>query len=140
MRERKVKGVWLASLLAVLAVVSVSVRAEAGEIRANVPFSFMVNGETLPPGTYTVTTVQGHVLFVRGFGSGAVVLTNGLASRDETQPKLVFHKYGERYILRQAWMGGVSGRELPQSRLERELKQTARNGAVEVEQVVVPAS
>lgn len=134
------KAAWAATLVAVLAVLAVP--AEAGEIRAKVPFSFTVNGKALPPGTYTVSTIQGSVLSVRGLNRGAVVLTNGLSSNDDTQAKLIFHKYGEHYILRQAWMGNGTGRELPRPRLERELAETARKGKVAIafERVAIPAS
>jgi len=52
----------------------------------------------------------------------------------------VFHKYGDQYILKEAWMGGVSGRELPTSRLERTLAKAAQDPkvATSVERVVVP--
>jgi len=138
MRKLFLKSLSAASLLAVLTVLSVP--AEAADIRCRVPFDFTVNGKTLPAGTYVVSNTQ-SALFVRGVSDGAVILTQGLQSKD-TEAKLVFHKYaGDRYVLHQAWMGGGIGRELQQPRLERERTKTARNGetAVEFERVVVPA-
>jgi hypothetical protein len=139
MTKQLLKGLWAASLVTVLAVLSVP--AEAAEIRCRVPFSFTINGKTLPAGTYSVSSeaAQG-VLLVRGFDHGAVVLTNSIASGKDTEAKLVFHKYGDQYILRQAWMGGGSGRELPESRLERTLARAAqdRKVATSFERVVVP--
>ncbi len=137
MRKRLLKGIWAASLVAVLAVFSMPV--EAAEIAVKIPFSFTVNGAVLPPGTYTISNGQ-SALFVRGFGHGAVVLTNRLESLKDTDAKLVFDKYGDQYALRQAWMGGGNGRELPRPRLERELADAARSGEVtRVEKVVIPA-
>jgi hypothetical protein len=139
MTKQLLKGLWAASLVTVLAVLSVP--AEAAEIRCRIPFSFTINGKTLPAGTYRVSSeaVQGALL-VRGFGQGAVVLTNSIASRKDTEAKLVFHKYGDQYILRQAWMGGGSGRELPESRLEQTLAKAAqdRKVATSFERVVIP--
>jgi hypothetical protein len=131
MKELLTKGAGAAIVLAVLMAAS---SVEAAQIRANVPFAFTVNGAQLPAGTYTITTVQGNALFVRGFGSGAIVLTSGVSGKDATTPKLVFNRYGERYILREAWMGGATGRELPASKLEREYK-----SAAQLTQVAVPA-
>src|SRR5437870_2447205 len=54
MTKQLLKGFWAASLVAVLAVLCVS--AEAAEIRCNVPFSFTVNGKTLPAGTYRASS------------------------------------------------------------------------------------
>jgi hypothetical protein len=137
MRKSILKGVWAASLVAVLAVISMPVGA--AEIRFKVPFSFTVNGAVLPPGTYTVSNAQ-SALWVRGFSDSAVVMTNRLESLNDTGAKLVFDKYGDEYTLRQAWTGGGNGRELPRPRLARELADAARSGEVaKMERVVIPA-
>jgi hypothetical protein len=137
MRKPFLKGLWAASLVAVLAVISMPV--EAAEIRFKVPFSFIVNGAALPPGTYTVSTAR-SALWVQGFGHSAVVMTNRLESLKDTDAKLVFDKNGDQYALRQAWTGGGSGRELPRPRLARELADAAGNGEVtKMERVVIPA-
>jgi hypothetical protein len=128
MTKQLLKGLWAVSLVAVLAALSAPV--EAAEIRCKVPFSFAVSGTTLPAGTYNVSTTQGR-LFIRGYDHGAFALTNGLQSGKDTEAKLVFHKYGDRYILRQVWVGGGSGHELPPPRMERKV-------ATSVEQVVIP--
>jgi len=139
MTKQLLKGFWAASLVAVLAVLSVP--AQAAQIRCQIPFSFTVNGKTLSAGTYSVSTefVQGGLL-VRGFGHGAVVLANSIESPKDTGAKLVFHKYGDQYILRQAWMGAGRGRELPESRLERTLAGAAQDRKVAdaFEKVVIP--
>jgi len=123
-----------------LAVAAVPVAA--AEMHYKIPFSFKVNGASLPPGTYIVSN-ELNVLVVRGVGlsRGAVAVTNPLASRDDSGAQLVFHKYGDLYILRQAWLGEGGGREIPRSRLERELMEGSRAdvAAVKVERVVVPS-
>lgn len=130
MRKQLSKGLWAASLIALLA--GFAVPAEAAEIRCDVPFSFTVNSKTLPPGMYSFSTsvVSGAVL-VRGPGRGVFSVTSALQSARPTDARIVLHKYGEHYILRQVWMGGSSGRELPESRLERELKESKLAGNLE---------
>ena len=136
MTKQLLKGFWAVSLVAVMAALSVPV--EAAEVACKVPFRFMVNGTTLPEGSYNVST-SGGTLFVRGYSAGAFVLSNGIASNNPSPAKLVFHKYGDQYILRQVWMGGSSGRELPAPRLERSLAKAAQEGKVAgFEQVVIP--
>lgn len=136
MTKQLLKGFLAVSLVAVVAALSVPV--EAAEIGCKVPFRFAVNGKTLPEGTYQISTNDGK-LFVRGYAAGAFVLTNGVASNEPSPARLVFHKYGDQYILRQVWMGGGSGRELPQPRLERSLATGAQAGKVAVlEEVVIP--
>lgn len=132
------------SLLPAVALLAVAVigpaPAEATEIRADIPFSFTVGGRTMPPGAYTLS-LDRATLTVQGATGGAVVLTIAAESREKVRPSLVFHRYGERYVLRQAWTGGGSGRELPEEKSERELVRSARNGrtARAFERVVIPA-
>jgi hypothetical protein len=122
---QKTKRSLVLAPLAVLAVLTVlAPAAGAAELRANIPFSFTVNSMTLPPGTYTLSET-GSALFVRGVSKGAVVLTGRIDSRERTRPSLVFHKYGSQYVLRQAWTGAGSGRQVPETRHERELAQAA---------------
>jgi len=125
-----------AALAAVLALLSVT--ADAADIRARIPFEFTVNGRTLSAGTYTVSD-SNHVLFVRGDSAGAFAQTIGVGSPRDNQLRLVFEKYGDVYVLRQAWTGSA-GRELPRSRHERELAQAVKKGQVAgVERIVIPA-
>lgn len=110
--------------------------ARADTIRCQVPFSFTVHGKTLPPGQYTFSD-DASVLLVRGLNDGVVNLTNRLESPNEEQAKVVFEKDGDDYILKQAWMGDGTGRELLLPKTSQEHRRSARNG--EVERVVVAA-
>jgi len=133
------KTVLPASVVAAAALFAVP--AQAAQVEVHVPFSFTVNSETLPPGDYRVSSDAGDgVLFVRGFTGGAFAVTNRVDSSTETDAKLVFNKYGDQYVLREAWMGDGSARELPESSFERGLKEKARNdeAAPGSEQVSIP--
>jgi hypothetical protein len=136
MMKRLLKGLWAASLAAVLT--AFSTPAEAAAIACKVPFSFTVNGKALPPGTYRVSITQ-NVVLVQDFRNGAMVLTMGLESQKDTQPKLVFYNYGDEYILGEAWVGEGEGRQLlPKEPLERRLAEAARSGEV-VSRITIPA-
>ena len=126
-------------LVALLALVPVS--GEAADIRGAIPFSFAVNGVTLPPGTYNVSTpTTPGVMFVRGLSRVVITMTIPSGSSDDLQPRLVFHKYGDEYFLRQVWSADGSGYDLPETRGERDQKE-GRSGraAVQAERIVVPA-
>jgi hypothetical protein len=127
MRTQILKGAGLAVVLGVLAL-SAPAPVAAADIRANVPFAFTVAKKVLPPGTYDVTSGAAHSLILRGFGSGAIVLGQRAESAKATSPKLVFHRYGDEYILREVWMGFGSGYQLPKTARERELA-SGRSGA-----------
>ncbi len=121
-----------AFLAAVFAVVSVP--AEAREVQCNVPFGFQVGDATLPAGTYRVTLLQ-STLTIRGATTGAMAVGNRSDRKSDDRAKLVFHRYGDEYILREVWTGHT-GREIPTSRRERELKTRVAT----FETVVIPFS
>jgi hypothetical protein len=100
--------------------------AQSGEIRANVPFSFVVNHMELPAGQYSITTIGGgnEILVLRGLNNKTVQLVNAnsaQANKPADRTKLVFRVYGDRYFLSQIWTAGNErGREMPKSSLESE--------------------
>jgi hypothetical protein len=130
------KSLGAASVLALLTVAATP--SQAADISADVPFSFTVNGATLPPGTYSISTTGalGSVL-VRGGTGSAFALSNRMDTNGNDDCKLVFHKYGDTYVLRQIWLGGGAGRELPRPRIERELME--QKVASQKQQVTVAA-
>ncbi len=134
MRTTILKGV--AAAAAFVGLVAVGT-AQAAQVQAQVPFGFSVNGKVLPAGSYTVNS-DSVSLLIRSDRGGAITLSQKMESRGAT-PKLVFHRYGDEYILTEVWMGGGSGHKLPQTRRERELA-AARNGAntASVQRVEIP--
>jgi hypothetical protein len=125
-----------------VAVSALSVRpASAAAIECRIPFSFVVDAKALPAGTYRVDTsaAQG-LLEVRDMRHGAFAL--GIALDDPRTPetKLVFHRYGDQYVLREVWTGDGLGRELPEPRLERALAEgAAGKPAAQMERIELPA-
>lgn len=131
MTMRTFKTITAGALLA--AFTAAATPSQAGQITAKVPFSFSVNSSApLPPGDYTLSTTDGlGTVLVRGATGASFSVTNRMDSRGEDTPKLVFHKYGDTYILRQVWMGGGVGRALPRPRLERELQERKVAGTLQ---------
>jgi hypothetical protein len=101
--------------------------AQTVTVKANVPFSFIVNRATLPAGQYWLNSVddQGTALAIRNTDSKStnLVLSNACAStKGANKTKLVFHRYGGRYFLSQIWMAGNDrGREVPPGAREKEI-------------------
>ncbi|MET0624120.1 MAG: hypothetical protein ABW250_14135 [Pyrinomonadaceae bacterium] len=108
-----------------------------------IPFDFVAGGKVLPAGTYRVEAVRRDSYTVWEIRStagraGAVVMTSAVGDGAETEaePRLVFQKYAETYVLAQLWPSGDSkGREVVQSR--KGLASAARN--VKPEAVTVRA-
>src|SRR5678815_3213196 len=121
----KTKLMLSTTVLALL--VTTAASAQSISVRANVPFSFIVNRITLPAGEYLVESAdnQGRALRFANLNSQArdLVISNycgGVAAA--TQTKLIFHRYGDRYFLKRIWVAGNSaGHELLTSPRETEV-------------------
>jgi hypothetical protein len=111
--------------------------AQSAMLMADVPFEFRVGNKVLPAGEYTLIG-QGSsgAVLVRGEGPGAqtYTITQACGGGDAVKEgKLVFHRAGNHYFLRQIWTPGYSqGREIGRSALEREI---ARHTGFEVASV-----
>ncbi len=117
------------TLLVVLALMMVGESvAQTIRLKADVPFEFIVNGSTLPPGQYTIQsfgTADGKTLLVRNANKNENAMVNSInvESRESaSETKLIFHRYGDRYFLAQVWVeGNERGHEMPKSHRESEL-------------------
>jgi len=119
-------NILIAMALAMLATTAAS--AQTVNVKATVPFSFIVGQSTLPAGEYSLKAMgNGQVLEMRNFDAkiNQLVLSNSCESRTASKTKLVFHRYGDRYFLSQIWREGNNyGHEIPISQREKEI---ARN-------------
>ena len=114
-------------------------------IRANIPYSFVVNNTTLPAGTYLITVLDPYafdltLLKIRSengkttvFFDTERVIGPGLAPRTE----LVFDKIGDTYFLSKVFLkGDGGGNQLLKSKMQRRLEE---NGSI-AESHSIPAS
>jgi hypothetical protein len=127
------KRVFVAASLFVLSIVVAAQVAKADEpMLVNIPFAFVAGNTTLPAGEYRVQKLDGNsaVLLIRcsDASTAAMALSNTTqAKKIQTQSKLVFKRYDNRYFLSQVWAeGSIRGRELLKSRAEKEAAQSAR--------------
>jgi hypothetical protein len=127
------KRVFVVASLFVLSIVVAAQVAKADEpMLVNIPFAFVAGNTTLPAGEYRVQKLDGNsaVLLIRcsDASTAAMVLSNTTqAKKIQTQSKLVFKRYDNRYFLSQVWAeGSIRGRELLKSRAEKEAAQSAR--------------
>jgi hypothetical protein len=79
---------------------------------ASIPFAFNAGKTTLPAGRYTITVLNPSsdrkILQIRSMNgrSSAVILTTGIIGNTSEKAKLVFERYGDRYVFAQAQMAG----------------------------------
>ncbi len=82
------------------------------KVIASIPFEFSAGKTTLPAGKYTITVLNPSsdrkILQIRSLNgrSSAVVLTTGIIGNASDNAKLVFERYGDRYVFAQAQMAG----------------------------------
>ena len=92
---------YLALYLAIGAILGGAAKANAEDLRVNVPFEFEVNGKTLPAATYIIRDAlpnsKSALLFVTQ-GTGAVEVATQVDT-SVTGSKLVFHKIEDEYFL-----------------------------------------
>jgi hypothetical protein len=108
----------------------------AAQVNCHVPFSFAVNGTTLPPGDYSIAT-SGGIVLLRGVSKSAFVTTVLADSRPNQvgQAKTVFLRTGDRYTLIEVWTDDGLGRAIPGAR--KQVEERARAANVPVEQVAI---
>ena len=109
--------------------------AQEINVRARVPFDFVLGDKAYPAGQYAIETASDNTYFLSVKNIDAKT-TQGLTpshpciSSKPTGPanqgKLVFHRLGNKYFLFRVWVGGSTvGREFPIPSREKEM---AMNG------------
>ena len=108
-------------------------------MNASVPFAFTVGDKQLPSGAYEVRDVGRGTLIATRDGEFKVLgiySYAGPAKPGET--KLVFDKVGDKYFLRQIWTSvHGQGLQLPESKLEKEIEASNRDGGSGAQTVIV---
>ena len=130
--KRNVFGILTTLILSLL----VSVLTHAQTIaRVTVPFDFTVGQTQMPAGTYVISPLTQAAIMIRDdkTAKGAYTLFNSeKAGRRDSNPKLVFHRYGDKYFLSQVSPGkGNAILQLPTSKLEKEVQIATRSVPVQ---------
>lgn len=111
--------------------------AQTVPVRVAVPFDFIVGDQRLPAGEYRVSILNDSALqLLRTDGSTvANVVTTYVSGRpnQDSTPRLVFHRYGDRRFLSQVWTGEVNmGHELLTSASELEYARMTKQESMTV--------
>ena len=142
MKRRVEQGFATVGLLVVMTIIAASAPAKAQSLEyrltANIPFDFSVVDKKLPAGVYWISRLQQSngdsiVQITSTDGHSKVTRLTIAAVRVNPMSKgsLVFHQYGDEYFLAEVWpAGGLTGREWPKSRVEREHARKARETGI----------
>ena len=107
--------------------VSANAQTTSAHVIANIPFEFVVGTATLPAGKYTVraATSNSEALRIssRDTESSAIRLSSLVKDKSEKRKaRMVFHRYGQQYFLAEVWSGDNYGRQVFESKRERNLR------------------
>ena len=103
------------------------------QLTVDVPFDFVAGDKQLPAGRYLVRRVRfeaASALLIESAETGArvIVLTNAAGTATK-RPTLTFNQYGEQHFLASVHLPGAGGgRELQESKQERDLRTAASAG------------
>ena len=128
----KTRALVMAAVMALTAMATTRVAQAQDALVVNIPFDFMAGNRNLPAGEYSVKVSQSDariVLIERKDATAAMFIgTNTVvANTIQSESKLVFNRYGDRYFLSQVWNEGNSrGRQLMKTAREKEIAQTAK--------------
>ena len=133
----------LRSILLALTVLLLATAAQAQttNVKASIPFDFVVGDHAYPAGEYTVKSMSQSSSAIRidnaDESEKGITLSNECQKgQPATQTTLVFQRMGDSYVLYQVWTAGNSlGREFPMSKKEVQL---AKNYSPEL--VIVAAN
>jgi hypothetical protein len=125
-----------AILMLAFALAGLTTQAQSpNQVKARIPFSFMIGSQRLPAGEYTIQYVNQNagktaLLFKSADGRTSRIVNMMLKENETIQEKasLVFNQYAESYFLSEVWTGGDQyGLSLPRSRAERNLNELSKN-------------
>jgi hypothetical protein len=129
----KTRALVMAGMMA-LTVMAFSRVAQAQEMLVvNIPFDFVAGNMTLPAGEYSikVTAPERTLLLIdrKDAAASAFMNTNPVVKTEmQTESKMIFNRYGDRYFLSEVWSAGNSrGRQLSKSRREMEMAQITKS-------------
>ncbi len=103
--------------------------AQSTQLKVNIPFSFESSSDHYAPGVYTINQskltpilrIEGQN--ASGFQSGFQMTLPDRTRNPSDTSKVVFTRYGSRYILKEVWFAGSTSHvHTPKSRVEKELQ------------------
>jgi len=111
-----------------LLLVAACANAQSLYVKANVPFNFVVDKDTLPAGNYSIRSINsetgGRTLVIQSGTKAMKLINSDVANslKGAQTSHLLFHRYGDEYFLAQIWVQGENvGRQFRMSRREAEI-------------------
>jgi hypothetical protein len=94
---------------AVLTIASIAPAAHAQDVKTtvNIPFAFEVGPNHFNAGHYSIRQLGDNTIAIRGASGSALAMTIwDSKNKSSAGAKVVFHRYGTQYFLREVWPEG----------------------------------
>ena len=104
---------------------SFTAHAQTGFVKVDVPFAFESGDAHLPPGVYRIrmSAITPFVKIEGDKSSAYQMMMTDSSTRSSSVGKVVFRRYGSRYILKQVWTAGNTRYiRTPKSKVEKQLE------------------
>jgi hypothetical protein len=116
-------------------------QAQSREVRATIPFNFIVGGKQLPAGTYKIFPNNEATIVIQNRNQPITILSM-VQKKNYGVPvnvgRLTFNKYGDRYFLSEIHSTASSlNVVIPRSKLEKRTE--TQQASVESSQVLIAA-
>ncbi|HKO12682.1 MAG TPA: hypothetical protein VJV22_11985 [Acidobacteriaceae bacterium] len=114
--------------------------AQNNSAQGYVPFAFSVSNTTLPAGHYRIASNSAQSVLIRNLDELKRAVFSPIAAPAQAQSgtcTMVFHKYGDRYFLRQVLCpSNAISVDLPATRREKHAQQLEARGPVDTSVLV----
>jgi hypothetical protein len=123
MKNAKCLLMVFAALAGTILVADLTVNAQSGALRVNIPFEFHVGEKALPAGTYIVEKRGDALLISDRASNSAAILSNAIGNKARGLDNMVvFHRYGDsRFLSEVRWSEYSTARGVLPSKAERRL-------------------
>jgi hypothetical protein len=128
----KTRALVMVAMMALTAMASTRVAQAQDRLVVNIPFDFVAGNMKLPAGEYSIKVAAPErtlLLIDREDAAASAFMSTNPVTKSEiqTESKVIFNRYGDRYFLSEVWSAGNSrGRQVLKSSRENEMAQIAK--------------
>ena len=136
--KRNVIGA-LMTLIVAFTIAVPLVNAQSTILTANVPLAFSIGDKQLPGGAYAVREMgRATLIQSKDYETSVLGVYAYVEPSKANETKLVFNKVGDHYFLAQIWTSARGeGLQIPESKLEKEMRASNSGPQGGVETVIV---
>jgi hypothetical protein len=133
-------------MFAAVASLSPALHAQSSKSMATftVPFAFEYGSHHFASGAYTLQMLNPYIIAIHGNSGSALSMMQEASAGSSSRSKVVFTRYGDRYVLQEIWLAGDANYSYNRRSVPRKHAELASNppasSRVEIAMLDGPAS